>query len=388
MLAFDANAGQTRRLMRDDEPVRAFRVPGYRTRAGLFWALQCGGWLAFGVVMYVWALSYWTPLDALANKAALVAVGLPLSLAMRAIYRRWERTGRPRLATGAIAIAVSFAAAAVWIELQALSFQLYLEFARIHGAFIGPVDISIGTLLFHGFVLLTWSLLYFGINAWEDAEVQRARAEQAETIAQIERMRALQAQLNPHLVFNALNAISTLVDERQNAAAKAMIGQLGTFLRLVLDTFDTPEVPLAREIEFVRCYLEIERVRFGARLQAEIDIGAEALETMIPTLMLQPLVENAVRHGILSRELGGKIRIGAAVRDDALEITISDNGNGAPAGVPARTGIGLSNTANRLRALYGDAAAVRFTGSANGGVTAVRIPLRSVPAGTPAEARR
>ena len=283
---------------------------------------------------------------------------------------------------------MSFAAAAVWIELQALSFQLYLEFARIHGAFIGPVDISIGTLLFHGFVLLTWSLLYFGINAWEDAEVQRARAEQAETIAQIERMRALQAQLNPHLVFNALNAISTLVDERQNAAAKAMIGQLGTFLRLVLDTFDTPEVPLAREIEFVRCYLEIERVRFGARLQAEIDIGAEALETMIPTLMLQPLVENAVRHGILSRELGGKIRIGAAVRDDALEITISDNGNGAPAGVPARTGIGLSNTANRLRALYGDAAAVRFTGSANGGVTAVRIPLRSVPAGTPAEARR
>jgi two-component sensor histidine kinase len=339
--------------------------------------LQFSGWLVFGVAMYAWALAYWEPLDAFANKFALIASGVALSLGMRHIYRRWHASNRPRLFTGLLIVGISFAAAAIWIELQSLVFEIYLASVRLTPQSIGLVGIGIGTLLFHGFVLLTWSLLYHGINALEDVEMQRSRAESAESAAHLARLRALQAQLNPHFIFNVLNAVSTLVDEKQNIAAKAMITRLATFLRLVLDTLDTPQVPVAREIEFVRCYLEIERERFGTRLKANIAVEPEAARALIPTLILQPLVENAVKHGILSRESGGTLSVTANLRGGQLCIEIADDGNGNMDCAPARNGIGLSNTTNRLCELYGDQASVAFDGTPQGGKTTLKIPLHT-----------
>lgn len=357
-----------------------------RRRAALFWLLQAVGWIAFGAVMYVWGLAYWSPLDAFVNKALLVVLGVGLTLLLRRIYRRAATRRLPVVATGALLVACSFAAAALWVALQSLLFQAfsgYLHQGRIAVELFAP---TIGTLLFHGFVLLCWSLLYQGIHAWDDAERERTRAEHAEARAQSARLRALQAQLNPHFIFNALNVVSTLVDEGDNAAAKTMIARLSEFLRLALDTLDTPEITVAEELEFVRSYLDIEQVRFGTRLQATIDVAPAALSALIPTLILQPIVENSVRHGILSRERGGHIRIDIAADAGRLNIRVADDGSSPAAGVAPRQGIGLANTAGRLAELYGDRATLDFARTAGGAVTTLDIPLRART--TPAPARR
>jgi two-component sensor histidine kinase len=357
-----------------------------RRRSTLFWLLQTVGWIAFGVVMYIWGLAYWSAFDAFVNKALLVVLGVALTLVLRRIYRRAAARRPSAAATGALLVACSFAAAAAWVTVQSLLFQAFSSYLHQGRIAVEPYAPAIGTLLFHGFVLLCWSLLYHGLHAWDDAERERERAEHAEARAQAARLRALQAQLNPHFVFNALNVVSTLVDEGENAAAKKMIARLGEFLRLALDTLDTPEISVAEELEFVRSYLDIEQVRFGERLQATIEVAPAALTALIPTLILQPIVENSVRHGILSRERGGRIRIDIAADGARLKIRVADDGSGAAAGGVPRQGVGLANTAGRLAELYGDRATLDFVRTAGGAVTTLDIPLR--PRTTPAPARR
>jgi len=278
---------------------------------------------------------------------------------------------------GAAIAATSFAGAAIWIEAQAVLFQAY--FTARHGSrfALELPDLRFGTFLFYGFVLLTWSLLYHGIDAWEDVQFERRRAERAEAMAQAARLRALQSQLNPHLVFNALNIASTLIDEGQAAAAKRMIARLSEFLRLALEMVDIPEISVADEIKFVRSYLDIEHARFGTRLQARINATAAAMPALIPTLILQPLVENSLKHGILSHELGGSIDISIETHGDRLRISVIDSGRGDALQIPQRRGIGLSNTAARLTELYGESAALSFASTIGGGVTELVVPLRT-----------
>src|SRR5262249_18784247 len=156
-----------------------------------------------------------------------------------------------------------------------------------------------GTLMYDGFVLLAWCLLYSAITNWMQLEDQRERAIRAEGMAQAARLQALQSQLEPHFLFNTLNAISTLVVDGRTADAARMITRLSDFLRLTLETTDTPEISLAEELEFARRYLDIEQVRFGSRLRVIIDAQPDAMGGMVPALVLQPLIENAVKHGVL-----------------------------------------------------------------------------------------
>ncbi|MBZ5722059.1 MAG: histidine kinase [Acidobacteriia bacterium] len=343
-----------------------------------FWLLQCAGWLAYGVAMFAWGLDYFNTLDAFVNKALLAATGFALTLLLRVLYWRARARSMRPLASALLVFVTSFSGAAVWRECHTLLFELYRNAGRSEGLAITLVKIPLGTWLYDGLVLLAWSLLYYGLNDWIEIERQKERVLRAETMAHQARLRALQSQLEPHFLFNTLNAISTLVAEGHNSDAVRMIARVSDFLRLTLDANETPEISVTEELEFVRRYLEIEQVRFGDRLRVTIDAQPEAMPALVPALVLQPLVENAVKHGILPRERGGSVAVTIAMQDGTLRISVADDGPGLSQDSDLQRGVGLSNTAARLKELYGNQSRFSVVPSAAGGVTAViELPFRT-----------
>lgn len=191
---------------------------------------------------------------------------------------------------------------------------------------------------------------------------------------------ALRLQLQPHFLFNTLNAIATLV-HRDAAAADELIGDLSELLRLSLQTVEH-EVPLARELDLLDCYLAIEQTRLGERLRVVRNIDPAALNALVPTFVLQPVVENAIRHGIEPRLAPGTVTVSARREGDRLRLTVADDGIGLkpPVDGATRRGIGISNTEARLRALHGEEAALVFLAPPEGGVTVeITLPYSTVP---------
>jgi two-component system, LytTR family, sensor kinase len=188
---------------------------------------------------------------------------------------------------------------------------------------------------------------------------------------------ALNMQLQPHFLFNTLNAVMVLVRQRKAAEAEEMLGRLSDLLRCVLDGSDTQEVPLRQELEYLEQYLAIERVRFQDRLRIEVRTDPAVLDANVPYMGLQPIVENAIRHGIGGRSSAGMIRISAQRSGDAVRIQVQDDGPGLPAGRRHEDGIGLANTRERLRQLYGDAGLIALeNGEAGGAVATLTLPYR------------
>jgi LytS/YehU family sensor histidine kinase len=234
-------------------------------------------------------------------------------------------------------------------------------------------------------ILLTWSSLYFGVNAMLDLETERARSLRALKLADSARLRALQSQLNPHFLFNALNGIATLIREGDRTRAADTVDTLSDFLRLTLQKLDSPEIPVHEELAFVEHYLRIQRLRFGSSFRATLDADPETHDALVPTLILQPLVENAVRHGVLARAQGGSLSVSIRRRDEVLVITVEDDGPGLGDESAHPYGVGLKNSAERLAALYGDDAhmSVGARPYGPGFVVVVFLPFRKAP-GTPA----
>jgi two-component system sensor histidine kinase AlgZ len=206
-------------------------------------------------------------------------------------------------------------------------------------------------------VLVLWCNLYFSIKQWRQSAEERERLLRAETEAREARLQALRYQLNPHFLFNSLNAVSTLVLDGNAPAATRMIAQIGEFLRATLDRDVAAEVPLSQEIALAEQYLAIEQTRLGDRLRVDVAISPETIDALVPNMLLQPLVENAVRHGIAPMVGGGMIAITSELRDARLQIVVRNSGT-RDAGLAeqnnvAGNGIGLRNTAERLRMLYG-----------------------------------
>jgi two-component system, LytTR family, sensor kinase len=203
---------------------------------------------------------------------------------------------------------------------------------------------------------------------------------------------ALRRQLDPHFLFNTLNAVSSLV-ERDARGVRRMIARLSELLRYNLEAQDGPEIPLQKELELLGRYLDIMQVRFQGRLDVRQAIDADTLDVLVPTMMLQPLVENAIRHGVEKLEAGGRIAIEAAAENGELVIRVSDNGPGSRPNPPEasgdgvdrapRGGVGLRNTVARLAQLYGPRGRFTLLPSADGeGTTAeVRLPLRRARVG-------
>jgi hypothetical protein len=211
------------------------------------------------------------------------------------------------------------------------------------------------------------------------SEERQRRAVQLEARLSEARLQALQMQLQPHFLFNTLNAIATLV-HKDPRAADEMITNLGELLRAALDGSAQQEVPLRRELDFLTRYLDIQQARFGDRLRVEQELDAAALDARVPTLILQPLVENAIRHGIEPRAQAGVVGISARCEGGKLRLAVRDSGAGLGAAklTSEREGIGLANTRARLEALYGAEARLLLRNGAEGGFSVeLEIPFRT-----------
>ena len=226
-----------------------------------------------------------------------------------------------------------------------------------------------------------------GFFEWQAANA-RARAREREAaaltteLAQAQ-LSALRMQLHPHFLFNALNTIAVLVGEEQRETAMQLLSRLGGVLRTVVRGDPARELPLREEVALIAEYLDIEQVRFADRLRVEWDLDAAALDHQVPVFVLQPLVENALRHGVGRSPLGGRLEVGADLHGGALRLWVLDDGpRGAPpaqgAGEESGQGIGLANTRARLNRLYGAAASLGLEPLEGGGTRAViRIPTRT-----------
>ncbi len=216
----------------------------------------------------------------------------------------------------------------------------------------------------------------FGITATERLREAEARRSQAELLRARSELKALRAQLNPHFLFNTLHSVEALVREHP-AAAEEALEQLGDLLRYALRVQDAADegVLLREEWEFVRVYLSLEKLRPGERLRVEEEVSDEALECVVPAFVLQPLVENAIRHGIGPQERGGTLRIRARCEGEALQLQVEDDGCGAQTQATKGTGKGLALVRQRLRALYGAAGSVEIAAASGSGFSVtLRLP--------------
>ncbi len=230
--------------------------------------------------------------------------------------------------------------------------------------------------------LIMYSLVVFAHLGWHyyqrfrEREVQTAELQRELVEA---RLAALRMQLNPHFLFNTLHAVSALIHDNPEAADR-VVARLSELLRLSLDQSKPQQVPLSEELAFLDRYLEIEQTRFADRLKVDKDIEPSVQQALVPYLILQPLVENAIRHGIEPREDPGHVGIRARRSNGRLELQVADNGAGLKPGAspPPREGIGLSNTRSRLRHLYGEDFRLELAEAAGGGLEArIEIPFRT-----------
>jgi sensor histidine kinase YesM len=246
---------------------------------------------------------------------------------------------------------------------------------------------------FHQALLIYWGIIaaQYGLNWYRKYEESKQQALQLDLrSSQLQRqlaqahLSALKMQIQPHFLFNTLNAIVVLVRQQKGPEAEEMLGRLSDLLRCVLEDVDAQEVPLRRELEYLQLYLGIEQVRFQDRLRVEISADPEALDAAVPHMVLQPLVENAIRHGVGRKSAAGCIRISACSVNGSMEMKIQDDGPGLnktePCGDGKVRGIGLANTRARISQLYGSAASLTVEDDPEGGVAAtVILPCRILP---------
>jgi len=226
------------------------------------------------------------------------------------------------------------------------------------------------TLLYQVLIFLIAYALIVTITYLADSREQEARQREELSRAQLA---ALRGQMEPHFMFNTLNSIAGLVRDRRNDAAVSMIVGLSEFLRRASEDSHRPQVTLAEEVEYLQRYVDIQQVRFGERLQFGIDVPAELLAVPVPNLLLQPLVENAIKHGVATRVAGGSVRVTAARRDAALCLSVYNDGPMFPPDWQANGGVGLANLRTRLRILHGDAAGLQVEQAGTEGVEVVVV---------------
>lgn len=292
--------------------------------------------------------------------------------------RRAPLTGRPWWRAALVHLPVSAAVAALHM-ITVLSVLWMIEPPTDPELTITAYFLRVFFRWFHVEMLIYWSILGFGAAFDFYRELRARELESSRLEAQLAqaRLRALEMQLHPHFLFNTLNAITALIRTGDNPSAVRMIAGLSELLRLALDRSNEQEVPLREELDFLERYLAIERVRFRDRLRVETDVDPEALDVRVPSLVLQPLVENAVRHGIARSATAGLVRIEAARDGDALRIRVIDDGPGPSRGEGSTDGVGLRNTRARLDQLYGGAHRFELRSAGTGGTVAeLTLPWR------------
>jgi two-component system, LytTR family, sensor kinase len=323
-------------------------VRGISTRKlSPFWTAQVVGWGTYGLAKYLLSRSAYPTVW---RVALLVGLGLVLSLPLRTLYQRLRAGSLSQPAIIAIAALASFVMANVWL----LLFDGFLHWR--------------GVLPFEGWeayakavlnktpVFLTWSALYLGIKHWQDLQAERESALHAAALAKEAQLEMLRYQLQPHFLFNALNSLRALIVQ-DPARAREVVTELSGFLRYSLLPVGTTDVPLREEIASIRRYLAIEQVRYEERLQVTFEIDPASEGRRVPSFLLHPLAENAVKYGVRTSPAPARLRVAAEVEGDTLRIEIANTGRWCESRATeeefdAGAGVGLANVRQRLEHLY------------------------------------
>jgi two-component system sensor histidine kinase AlgZ len=341
-------------------------APSSRFRS--FWHFQLGGWLLYATAVAASMLPLRNMRDDVAYRVMFLLAGFACSFLMYGVCHALWRARVPLIralltcTVVAYGLGILVSSASVWSEFR------FGGVASSHFHWTYIFVYATGSC----FVLAAWGFLYFGIKHYYALEEERGRLHALEAMARQAQMRALRYQLQPHFLFNTLNAISTLVLDNQPRIATQMIARLADLLRRTLESPDVHQVSLREEIAVTKEYLALEKVRFGPRLMVTFAIDPETQEAMVPRFLLQPLVENAIRHGIAKRPEGGNLILHSETVGGRLRVRIENDGAEDDEPVLRRTtatphrGVGLTNTRARLEQMYGYEATLETHATASG----------------------
>ncbi|MBV7258647.1 sensor histidine kinase [Erythrobacter crassostreae] len=366
-------------------------APFFASKNRAFWNLQLAGWGGAFLLRAVNAAANGLPYGQLILILITTITGFSITLVLSVIYR--QLIGRRPLVTWGGTALVLIGAVIVYASIETWVQGLYygdLREATFAQRFIGLSFIPLT-------LLGAWSALYFAINYFLTVEQQADRLERLEAQTTAAQLAMLRYQLNPHFLFNTLNSISTLVLLKQTVPANAMLTRLSSFLRHTLIAEPGSQVTLDQEVETLGLYLDIERMRFEERLRTHFDIEEKARVACLPSMLLQPLVENAIKYAVSPQEEGARISVTARVVGDRLRMAVEDSGPGIDAPLdhaiidhlgnraPSQTvstGVGLANIRNRLMQAYGDSHLFETRSEPGGGFTVlIEIPYQPLRGG-------
>ena len=354
-------------------------APFFADKNRAFWRLQVFGWGGAMLLRVVTNVANDKPLNFLVTTLIATITGFSISLILSVVYGRL--INRRPLVTWLLTLLALAVAVAISAMINGWTLSLYQ--ARTDASF---APLVLGVFYLDMTLLGAWSALYYAINYYLQVEEQADRLDRLEAQATSAQLAMLRYQLNPHFSFNTLNSISTLVLLRQTEPANAMLTRLSSFLRHTLITQPGGKVTVEQEVETLKLYLDIERMRFEERLRTSFKVDPAAVDATIPSLLLQPLVENAIKYAVSPQEEGARISLTAQVLGERLRITVSDTGPGlqsrtSDAGMrtgAVSTGVGLVNIRDRLAQAYGDDHLFEIRNPPEGGFTVViEIPFET-----------
>ncbi len=353
----------------------------------MFWVLQVVGWVGF-FFLHILSVSTFVAgrsLDSLVYSFASSLIGfLTTSILLRPIYRIARRQGPALLLIIAMTTTIIMAVAMSAMKVQTFSLIFGDAWRVTRGEAIGTTNflfLILPDLPPNLFLLMSWAGFYFGINYYLRLRNETERALLSARLADQAQLKMLRYQLNPHFLFNTLNAISTLVLEEDSKQANGMLTRLSAFLRYSLDSDPLQKTTLSEEVRALQLYLDIEKTRFTDRLTVDFDIDDDAQNAMVPSLILQPAIENAIKYAIAKMESGGVIKITAKREGKMLRMQVCDNGPDAPEDPTAllrnaTTGVGLVNMRDRLSHLYAERCEFKLSHMEPQGLcVALRIPF-------------
>jgi len=358
----------------------------YQDSNAQFLFLQIVGWSGLSLVSF-FSLTLWydqqAQLTYVAHTLVQSALGMAVSWPLRFLaHYLWDIKLWLRFVLTLVGVLVC---SGMWAVLRLATFMYMTGEEGLWPDFGGWMFGSI-------FIFVSWAALYHGIKYYQllqsehasllrfaaDNKEEQLKRSRAETVAHEAQLKMLRYQLNPHFLFNTLNAISSLVRDKDSVKANSMIVQLSNFLRYSLDNDPIRRVTLREELEALKLYLDIEKTRFGDRLKVCFDVDPKAEAIRIPSLILQPLAENAIKYAVAPVEAGGTITIKARHAGDHVVIELDDTGPGMPAFKydSASLGIGLRNTVDRLHGFYGDSYSFNIKDkSSSGSSVCMKLPL-------------